>query len=85
MNVREILAPVFQGAEALEHVYSKGTILQVKKDKEKVIVMKCLEKDELDPNKDLGPRYLLRGNDNKMFRLYEFELDPIKDENSVSY
>jgi hypothetical protein len=54
--------------------FRRGEVAFTKKDHEKVVVLKPLNASEDDRNVDLGQLYLLRGNDNKIFRLYEFEL-----------
>ena len=53
--------------------FSQGDIAFTKKESMKVMIMKPIECDD-ERNKDLGQRYLVRGDENKMFPLYEFEL-----------
>jgi hypothetical protein len=53
--------------------FERGDLVFTKKDNEKVIIMKVADPDD-QRNSDLGLRYLVRGDGNKMFPLYEFEL-----------
>lgn len=57
-----------------ENKFKKGDIGFTRKDKEKVLVLKCLGFDEGNRNEDLGPLYLVRGEKQYSFRLYEYEL-----------
>lgn len=54
--------------------FQRGDMAFTDKDHEKVRILKPLPFDPEDKNADLGIMYLLRGNENKLFRLYECEL-----------
>lgn len=56
--------------------FKQGDIGFTLKDKEKVLILKCVE-DSDDRNSDLGPTYLVRGNGNKRFKLSECEINTL--------
>lgn len=66
-------------AEKLKNVnpkFQRGDIGFTVKDKEKILVLKCIGFQD-DRNDDLGPSYLVRGDKNYTFCLYEFEIQTI--------
>lgn len=56
--------------------FKQGDIGFTLKDKEKVLILKCVV-DSDDRNSDLGPTYLVRGDRNICFRLYECEINTL--------
>ena len=54
--------------------FRQGDMGFTRKDCEKVFILKCLSSDPEDRNADLGPSYLVRGNDQFTFKLYECEI-----------
>ena len=54
--------------------FNQGDIGFTRKDLEKVFILKKLDLDPEDRNADLGPSYLVRGDKQFAFRLYECEI-----------
>jgi len=59
--------------------FNNGDIGFTLKDKEKVLILKCLGFDECGRNDDLGPQYLVRGEKQYAFKLYECEIKTLEE------
>lgn len=65
---------IFTKKEEQSLKYKKGDIGFTLKDKEKVLILKRVVCENDERNADLGPTYLVRGEDRDIFKLYECEI-----------
>jgi hypothetical protein len=67
------------------HQYQQFEVKENKRTGEKILILDLLDMEAHDRDWGLGPKYLVRGDDNKKFNLHEREIVPIGTHEKLKY